>query len=213
MPCQIHNPTPEAITLSAPLRGVLARGQSYVVSATVAQIAALLGPSPLELSTPAMVVSPGEADDWVLGFAAGITDTQIADGAVKPWKLSLPDGAAANNSGELGNAVVLRRTIAAGAGGSADDVTLTEHLPVGIEIVDVILHVGTAGAGGSTATVRTAAGGGGTALSSALSTASTGVVRSVLATAATAVSGAALYLRRSDNALAGFVDIVAIRVA
>jgi hypothetical protein len=213
MPCQIHNPTPEAITLPAPMRGVLARGQSYVVSATVAQIAALLGPSPLELSTPAMSVQPGEADDWVLGFAAGITDTQIADGAVKPWKLSLPDGAAGDNSGELGNVVVLRRTIAAGAGLQADDVTLTEHLPVGIEIVDVILHVATVGAEGSTATVRSATGGAGTALSSALATDAPGVARSTLATQATAASGAALYLRRGDNALAGFIDIVAIRVA
>jgi hypothetical protein len=213
MPCQIHNPTPEAITLPAPLRGVLARGQSYVVSATVAQIAALLGPSPLELATPAMAVSPGEADDWVLGFAAGITETQIADGAVVPWKLSLPQGLPADNTGELGNTVVLRRTIAAGAGGAADDVTLTDHLAVGIEIVDVILHVATAGAGGSTATVRSAAAGAGDALSSALSTAATGVVRSVLTAAATAADGAALYLRRSDNALAGFIDIVAIRAA
>jgi hypothetical protein len=165
------------------------------------------------VATRAVAVPPGEADDWVLGFAAGITATQIADGAVVPWKLSLPQGAPGDNTGELGNTVVLRRTIAAGAGGAADDVTLTDHLPVGIEIVDVILHVATAGAGGSTATVRTAAGGAGTALSSALSTAATGVARSVLATAATAAGGAALYLRRSDNALAGFIDIVAIRAA
>lgn len=212
MPCEIHNPSPEIVSLPAPLRGALRGGQSIVVSPAVAAIAAAIGNAPLMLREVHYSVSEGEADDWYLGsMLHGFGTSDLGDAIVTPAKLSGPVGDSATTAALLGNVVILRREIAAGVTAEADDVVVCASLPVGLLLVDVILKVDTAGAGGSTATLRLAAGGEGLAISSDLSTAATGIVRTTLTDSIVVDPGGTIYLRRTDDTMAGRVDIIAIR--
>lgn len=99
--------------------------------------------------------------------------------------------------------------IKAGAGGSADDVTLfSSALPVKAYIVSVSFTAQATVSMG-TITLRDAAGGGGNALSAAVTAASSGAVASsataIPATAAAA--GSSVFARRSDSGIAGVLVI------
>ena len=110
--------------------------------------------------------------------------------------------------------IVLPFAIAAGAGGSADDVNLfgTPGAPFKFKIIDSKFNTTTLVAA-STVTVRTAAAGGGSAASSALSSAAAGVARDALTTATiTVAAGGALFLRRSDSGVAGELYLTVIPI-
>lgn len=93
-------------------------------------------------------------------------------------------------------------------GGGADDVTLyNATFPFAARIVDVIMDVATAGAGGSTVTLRTAAAGAGSALSSALSSAAQGTVRNTVNTMPTVAAGDSIFARRTDSTMVGTIAI------
>jgi len=100
-------------------------------------------------------------------------------------------------------------------GGGADDVEIyLNNCPYALRILDLGIQVATAGAGGSTLTVRDANGGGGAALSSALSTAATGKVRDNIITAMPELAaGDDLYLRRTDNTCVGEFWALCMRTA
>jgi hypothetical protein len=99
--------------------------------------------------------------------------------------------------------------ILAGAGGSADDVTLfAAALPVKCYVLRVEFFA-TATVGSGTVTLRTAAAAGGSALSAAVVAATAGAQTfsaTALPTAALAAASS-IYARRSDSAVAGVLTI------
>lgn len=113
-----------------------------------------------------------------------------------------------------GQPFYIYHTFTAGGGG-ADDVTIyNADCPYALRILDCGIQVATAGAGGSTLTVRDTAGGGGAALSSALSTAATAYARTALTTAMGQVAaGGSLVLRRTDNTCVGEFYALCMRTA
>lgn len=98
--------------------------------------------------------------------------------------------------------------IKAGAGGSADDVSLfVSALPAKCFILDVVFLPIT-GVAMSTVTLRDATAGGGNAYSSALASATAGTLARTTTTLGTAAAAASsLYLRRSDSGAAGVLTI------
>lgn len=98
--------------------------------------------------------------------------------------------------------------IKAGAGGSADDVTLmSAALPDKMFVLDVVF-LPTASVATHTVTLRDTAAGGGTAYSSALSGATAGTLARTTTTQGTAAAAASsLFARRSDSAVAGVLTI------
>ena len=114
----------------------------------------------------------------------------------------------------MAQTITLRKAIPAGAGGSADDVTVfAANAPYAFDILDVAMMVSTA-VGASTCQLRDTAGGGGAALSDALATATTGTKRNAAATGAVAVAkGGSVYLRRSDSGVALDLLITLARTA
>jgi len=139
------------------------------------------------------------ADDAVVTaniVDANVTSEKIADAAVTVDKLAL------KATTGLVPLVALDVSIPAGVATGADDVDLGE-LGIKARIVDAQIVVGTAGTGGSTATLRDAAAGAGNALSDDLSTAATGRVRSdTLASVPTIAATDHLYVRRTDDSAA-----------
>lgn len=101
--------------------------------------------------------------------------------------------------------------IKAGAGGSADDVTLlSSALPDKMFILDVAF-LPSASVATHTVTLRDTAAGGGTAYSSALSGAAAGTLGRTTTTQGTAAAAASsLFARRSDSAVAGVLTITYI---
>lgn len=101
--------------------------------------------------------------------------------------------------------------LAAGAGGSADDVTLfSSSLPQKAFILNVSL-MPTVGVSMATVTLRDAAAGGGNAYSSALAAGTAGTLAATTTTRATAAAAASsLFARRSDSGVAGVLTITYI---
>jgi len=101
--------------------------------------------------------------------------------------------------------------VAAGAGGSADDVTVfNATVPTKVRVADCFL-ITTTNVASATVTVRDASGGGGNALSSALSANATGTARNNLTAATkTVAQSGSMYLRRSDSGVAGEIWILLI---
>jgi hypothetical protein len=99
--------------------------------------------------------------------------------------------------------------VAAGAGGSADDVTFySSALPSKRLILDVSFLPIT-GVASSTVTLRDAAAGAGNALSSALASVTAGTLARSTTTKGTAQAAASsMFLRRSDSGVAGVVSIL-----
>lgn len=102
-------------------------------------------------------------------------------------------------------------TFAAGAGGSADDVTVfSSSAPFNFRILESWLITTTAVAL-STVQARTATGGGGTALSTAMSATVAGKTSDNSTATATVAASGTMVLRRSDSGIAGEFFAMAIR--
>jgi len=101
--------------------------------------------------------------------------------------------------------------IKAGAGGSADDVTLfSSALPAKMFVLDIGFACITA-VSMSTVTLRDTSGGGGNALSTAMSSGTAGnVVRTTVIPSSAAAAASSMFLRRSDNGAAGILTITYI---
>lgn len=112
----------------------------------------------------------------------------------------------------VGEMLVLHKAYTALVTGAADDVTVMAVTPFEMRILDV-QQVTTTAVGASTVTLRTAAAGAGTDLSGALASAATGRAASVKASTDVVAKGGALFLRRSDRAVAGEIIITVLRTA
>jgi len=103
--------------------------------------------------------------------------------------------------------------VAAGAGGSPDDVTLVDSLPFAGVVMDCEFIV-TTGVGTDTVTYRDTAGGAGTALSSALGAGTADSrSRTELGAAPALAQGDSIYARRSDDGIAGIAHLIIARTA
>lgn len=189
---------------------------------------ALVGGGPPPGDVPAGSISTAElADDAVttdkLDDDAVTTDKiddeavttgKLADGAVTAAKIDPIDNTANNQMGPMLRAVI--EFTAPGAG--AQDVTLyNANLPYKLLYVGSKLLTTTAGAGGSTGTIRTAAAGGGNQISSAMSTASTAVAAAdglggVAYANQHLAAGSSLFLRLTDGTAAGTLYIDFLRI-
>lgn len=130
--------------------------------------------------------------------------TTLSNALVAPNHLALL-------AASVGAIFAVHATFAAGAGGSADDVTIfSTNAPVGFLSLHIIARISTAVLG-STVTVRDAAAGGGNALSTAMSSAATGVVQTNSSLPHSIAANGSLFVRRSDSGVAGAVTIIAIR--
>lgn len=110
--------------------------------------------------------------------------------------------------------IVITKTFAAGAGGSADDVTIfSANAPYAFQIVDSFIYV-TTGIALSTATLRSATAGGGSAKSDAYVTTTPGVFRLLTLSAlpSSIAANGTLVLRRSDNGVAGTIVMLIQKV-
>jgi hypothetical protein len=139
------------------------------------------------------------------------TGTGLAAGSVLVTHL---DGEAAlAGAGAVGTAgvpFVVYAPLTAGITGAADDVLVTDSVPLACRIVDIKAVVTTIGAG-DTWTLRDAAAGGGNALSNAISTAVAGVIPwGVTAIPADLVAASDLYVRRTDDTTDGVLIITCL---
>lgn len=135
----------------------------------------------------------------------GVIDVVLPSASVDPDLLAVVDASG------LAVPLVLRTTYAAGAAGTADDVTVLLSAPFSFLILDAWARTSTAIAA-STVTLRSATGGGGSALTSDLSTAALGVDRNNANQPHTVAAGSNLYLRRSDRGVSGAIHILAYRI-
>jgi hypothetical protein len=98
--------------------------------------------------------------------------------------------------------------IVAGAGGSADDVTLNSAALPYKAFITQVRFIPLTGVASSNVTLRSAAAGAGTAYSSALASVTAGTVAATTTVAtAAAAAGSSLYLRRSDSGIAGILQV------
>jgi hypothetical protein len=135
--------------------------------------------------------------------ADAVTAAKLADSSVEPANLIA--------SITFGVPFIVTQAMAAGAAGTADDVTIyNADAPFAFRILDVWALL-SAAVVGSTIQLRSATGGGGSARSSVLSSASTGTQRNNDTATQTVGSGGSLFIRRSDRAVAGRVMVMAVR--
>lgn len=139
------------------------------------------------------------------------TGTGLAAGSVLVTHL---DGEAAlAGAGAVGTAgvpFVIYAPLTAGITGAADDVLITDSVPLACRIVDIKAIVTTVGVA-DTWTLRDAAAGGGNALSDAISVAVAGVIPwGVTAIPADLVAASDLYVRRTDDTTDGALIITCL---
>jgi hypothetical protein len=138
------------------------------------------------------------------GLAAGSVLTTHLDGAVTM--------AGAGAVGVTGVPFVIHVPVVAGVGNVADDVLVTDSVPLGCRILRVEAIVTTVGAGDTWRLFDQAAGAG-TALSNAMSVAVAGVIPwAVTALPADLAAASDIFLRRTDNTTAGAVIITLLPV-
>lgn len=139
-------------------------------------------------------------------LASVLVDGSVTDAALAPV-------AAAAVAAPL---VTFHKAFAAGAGGADDvEVYAVNTLPYAVRVLDAFALISTAGAGGSTLSVRSAAAGGGT-LAATVSSAATGMARMTGPNASVVLTPGAmvgLFVRRSDSTAVGEITIVARREA
>jgi hypothetical protein len=112
--------------------------------------------------------------------------------------------------GTVGVPFVIYAPLTAGLTGAADDVLVTDSVPLACRIVDIKAVVTTIGAG-DTWTLCDAAAGGGNDLSDAISVAVAGVIPwGVTAIPADLVAASDLYVRRTDDTTAGALIITCL---
>jgi hypothetical protein len=143
-----------------------------------------------------------------VGAGTGITvnanDVAITAGGITPAMVQV-----ITSSTAIG--ITIYTSFAAGAGGSADDVSIfTSNAPFNFRILEVIVYTTTAVAS-STVTLRSATGGLGSALSSAISTTVAGQTSNNNTATTTVASASSLIVRRSDSGVAGEVVIFAVK--
>lgn len=138
------------------------------------------------------------------GLAAGSILTTHLDASVAM--------AGAGAVGVTGVPSVIYVPVTAGITGAADDVLVTDSVPIGMRLVDVKAIVTTVGPG-DTWTLRDAAAGGGNALSDAISVAVAGVIPwGVTAIPGDLAAASDIYLRRSDDTTDGALVLTLIPV-
>lgn len=167
----------------------------------------------LTLSGSTLVADLADAAPAAISMSAGAvgSGTQVArenhthllsDNSVNAAK------AAAPTSG-YGLVAAVTKAIPAGAGGSADDVTVTLTGMPAATILDSFFVCTAGNDTGRTVTLRTAAAGAGSAVTDAFDCATTGVKRNAGMLTFPAVTAAqVLYLRRSDSAVAGNLVLI-----
>ncbi len=181
-------------------------GKSGVTDSTVGRI------ETVTVTRPA-----ADVQKW-LGVAA-----LVADGDLTMTVTLSADEIAAGIAGDVGavastdllsDVVMIRKAFTAGAGGSADDVTIwaAGAVPAKMRVLDVTLLVAT-NVTSATCTLRTATAGGGSALSTALSANATGTARNAATASAVVATTDAMVIRRSDSGIAGEMLILARREA
>ena len=163
-------------------------------------------------STANAVACPGDTDLFING-RGGVTLVGRL-GAAANWKVfdhQIDPGNLLPITTSRGVLWINRTTFAAGAAGTADDVTIyNASAPFAFRIVDAYVLISTAIAL-STVQLRDTSGGGGAALSSALTSATAGTIRNNDTATPTVASGGSVFLRRSDRGVAGEVIVVAVR--
>lgn len=152
-----------------------------------------------------------------INFTGGVRgifnpSTKLTDVSVNP--ASITPAMAAVLTAAIGVPFVIVVPFTALTTGTADDIEILDSAPFALSLLDRWLDV-SAAIGGSTARFRSASGGGGTALSGSVDTATTCDGRrassgSVGASASVAANGA-VFLRRSDRAIAGRAYLLAVR--
>lgn len=137
------------------------------------------------------------------------TGTGLAAGSIVVTHLD--NGVTMAGAGAVGVAgvpFVIYVPIVAGITGAADDVLVTDSVPIACQILDVKAIVTTIGAG-DTWTFRDAAAGAGNALSNAISVAVAGVIPwGVTALPAALAAASDIYVRRTDDTTAGAAYIL-----
>ena len=185
------------------------------VSRTPAEISSMDGlQAAVAAGTLSAAVTYSAAELAAIDSANQPLASLLVDGAVTDSAIA-PVSAAAIAAAP----VMFFKAFAAGAAGTADDVTVyaVNTLPYKIRILDARASIATA-VGGSTLTVRSAAGGAGTQ-AAVVSSAATGIARaSALGSANTSVvltpgASVGLFIRRSDRGVAGELVIMARREA
>ena len=147
-------------------------------------------------------LTDGDKGDITVSSSGTVFTVDAA--TITPAKLAV---VAAN----VGATFAIRVTFAAGTPGSADDVTIySGDAPFAFRILDVTLLTSTLIAL-STAQLRDTAGGGGAALSSAMTTAVVGTARNNDTATPTVAANGSVFLRRSDQGVAGEVIILAVK--
>jgi len=212
-----------AAALQAAIRSMTAWGpratQARVVfSATQARYVLISG---TRGATSQIVIADGLANDIAADLKIGVAQGgSEMDGAedldqailllslgvnVIPYSFDAVGRITGANSAVRGMGYATVHDIAAGGGG-ADDLNISAAAPTrDAKVAMAFLEVTTAGAGGSTATLKTGAGG--TALSAALSTAATGTV-TALGSGSTRTTAHGLVLTRSDSTAVGRLVIL-----
>lgn len=144
------------------------------------------------------------------------TADEIASGLLQaPKTVEARDQAPVDAADVAAGAILLRAELAAGAGGSPDDVTVyaANALPFKFRVVDAWAMISTA-VGASTLNLYTQAAAAGTLVAGPLDSAATGIVRMTgPTTSALATPGATegLFVRRSDDGVAGEVFLLVRR--
>jgi hypothetical protein len=153
----------------------------------------------LSVSVP---LSDGDKGDITVA-SSGASWTLDA-GTVTPAKLAVL-------ASSIGAVFTIFVTATAGTPGSADDVTIySSNAPFAFRILDVTWLDSTAIAL-ATVQLRDTSGGGGSALSSALTAAVTGTARNNDTQTRTVAANGSVFLRRSDQGVAGDLVILAVR--
>lgn len=193
----LQNMSGNDMALPFPYRGDLKAGKlACITAADETTLANLLGGADAIKNSlriyPAPAGAVADSHDVVGTGGAGVADASIDSNAI--GKIDALD---------MSPEIVMHFPVAAGAGGSADDVTvLNANAPFDFKVLSTVFIV-TTNVSGKNVQLFPQAAGAGTALSTSLSANATGRV-SDAGTAPQKVSkGGSLFLRRSDSGVAG----------
>ena len=171
----------------------LAASEAVVITRSASELASMSGLHEAQADGTVTVAYVRSADE----IASGLDLPPVVEGG---------DVSAVASTDKVADVAVIRYAFTAGAGGSADDVTVyaVNTLPFKFRVLDAWILTATAVVS-STASVRTAAAGAGTLLAT-VSTGATGRASMTLPVAtavATPGASAGLFIRRTDSGAAG----------
>lgn len=204
--CSIRNKSIEALSLPAPLAGILNPGQIVTLpfaASVILGYLAVSGRPPVDYEVTALPADPSTYPDLAYGGSLVAATNGIAPAS----------GLGTSASPEVGDTFTVRVAFTALVTGTADDVTIfASNAPCKFRILDAQMAVTTLTAG-ATGTLYTAPAAGGTACSSAMSAAALGRIRDNITTGTPTINaGGSLYLRRSDRAFAGEIILTCERI-